>query len=350
VFPAPDPALAASAPQVGSPTYAQDVISFVRTVSPDTFNNQPVGFYTTFTNTVPPQPGASSDTMTLLNLEIWGLPTSNPAADPGNGGFVYQRYQRGIMHFDASCGCTQGILIGEYFKAVLTGVNLPSDLDADMQHSRYYRQYAPSSPGAVARPDQLPNTDMSGAFGSIQAPPPVTTSVPTTTATVGTVTPTAAAGPSVTIQVDDDRIDPGQQISLTVIATDPTGLSWIEWDGVPTGRADANDNSGFVDDPALARQRFDCNNQTSCANVWTSQPTISGDYTLRARARNAGGVRSDWVTTSLRIRVPSTTATPTPTATVPSIAATPTPTATIGAENIPATPTSTVTNRTTDQP
>jgi hypothetical protein len=371
VFPAPDPALAASAPQIGSPTYAQDVVAFVRGVSPEVFNGQQVGFFTTFTNTVPQQPGASPDTATLLNLEIWGLPTSNPAADPGNGGFVYQRYQRGIMHFRSECGCTEGILIGEYFKAVLTGVNLPSDLEADMQASRYYRQYAPDLPGAVARPDQLPNTNMSDAFGSIQAPPPLT-ALPTST-TPGTVTPTPAPGPTVTIQVDDSRIDPGQQINVTVIAIDSSGLNWIEWDGVPTGRASANDNSGYVDDPALARQRFDCSNQTPCANVWAAQPTISGDYTLRARARNAAGVRSDWVTTTLRIRVPSATDTPTPTATatatpiadtpiptatpiadtpVPTatpVADTPVPTATptapIGAEGAPATPTSTATSQ-----
>src|SRR5205823_333501 len=172
VFPGPDPSLAASAPQVGSPTYAQDVVGFVRRVSPNTFNGQSVSFFDTFMNTVPLQPGASSDVMTLLNLEIWGLPTSNPAADPGNGGFVYQRYQRGIMHFRAECGCTEGILIGEYFKAVITGANLPADLDADMRGSRYYRQYAPDFPNAVARPYQLPNTNLAGAFGSIQAPPP----------------------------------------------------------------------------------------------------------------------------------------------------------------------------------
>jgi hypothetical protein len=220
------------------------------------------------------------------------------------------------------CGCTEGILIGEYFKAVLTGVNLPADLDADMQSSRFYREYAPDQPGAVARPDQLLNTDMTGAFGNIQAPPPVTSTGPT-----GTPTATPAAGPSLTIQLDDNRTDPGQQISITVIGTDPAGLSWIEWEGVPKGRENSNDNSGYVDDPALARQRFDCNSQTPCANVWTAQPTISGDYILRARGRNTAGVRSDWVTTDLRIRVPSGTATPT--STVPEVAtATPTATAT----------------------
>src|SRR5215207_8801172 len=48
VFPGPDPAIMSQAPQVGSPTYAQDVVQFVKRVSPDQFNGQPVGFFTLF--------------------------------------------------------------------------------------------------------------------------------------------------------------------------------------------------------------------------------------------------------------------------------------------------------------
>ena len=152
----------------------------MRRVSPDTFNGQHVGFFNLFNTTVPVDVAFAGQTpnpdlVTLLNLEIWGLPTSNPAADPGNGGFIYQRYQRGIMHFDASCGCTQGILVGEYLKAVITGRSLPPDLAADMQSSRFLNQYSPGSPGWTARPAQLPSTDMNGAFepgtGAVTQPP-----------------------------------------------------------------------------------------------------------------------------------------------------------------------------------
>src|SRR4051812_23263101 len=165
IFPPPDPALAAQAPPVSSPTYAQDVSTFIKRVSPDTWNGMPVGFYSLFSTTVPvdiafagqtPNP----DQVTLLNLEIWGLPTSNPAVDPANAGFVYQRWQRGIMHFRASVPVTEGILVGEYFKSVITGRSLPTDLEQDMAGSRYLGQYSPGSPGSVARPAQLPNTDM----------------------------------------------------------------------------------------------------------------------------------------------------------------------------------------------
>src|SRR5438874_7538925 len=53
VFPGPDPALAAQAPQAGSPTYAQNVITFVRRVSPNDWNGQHVGFFDLFNTTVP---------------------------------------------------------------------------------------------------------------------------------------------------------------------------------------------------------------------------------------------------------------------------------------------------------
>jgi len=250
------------------------------------------------------------------------------------------------MHFRAECGCTEGILIGEDFKSVITGVNLPPDLQADMKSSRYYRQYAPDKPNAVARPDQLPNTNMTGAWGSIQAPPPAPVTTPVAT---GTVTPTVTAGPSVTIQVDDNRIDPGQQISITVIANDPAGLKWIEWEGIPKGNDNdnGNDNSSQVDDTALARQQFDCNSQTQCANVWTVTPTVSGDYVLRARARNTADVRSAWTTIDLQVRSSSATATPTTTATAAAATAAPTntvaPAATATPTTVPAAATATPT-------
>src|SRR6186713_1494404 len=53
IFPPSDPALAAQAPPVTSPTYAQDVSAFIKRVSPNTWNGMPVGFYTLFSTTVP---------------------------------------------------------------------------------------------------------------------------------------------------------------------------------------------------------------------------------------------------------------------------------------------------------
>jgi|GEM_PF-4601260 len=168
-FPAVDPATIAGAPDPASPDYGQRVIDFVRRTAPDTWNGLPVRFFNLFNTTVPvdiafggapPNPGL----VTLLNLEIWGLPTGPPAFDPSNRNFVYQRFQRGIMHFRADCVCTDGILVGDYFKAVITGRGLPPDLAADMGGSRYYRQYNSSVPNWVARPELLPTTNLTGAF------------------------------------------------------------------------------------------------------------------------------------------------------------------------------------------
>src|SRR5215208_6992849 len=84
VFPPPDPALAAAAPQVGSADYGRRVVEFIQSVAPNTFQGLPVNFFTTFNTAVPAEPGVSSDIQTQLNLEIWGVPTSRPAFDPGN--------------------------------------------------------------------------------------------------------------------------------------------------------------------------------------------------------------------------------------------------------------------------
>ena len=335
-FPPNDPQIAARAPATTSPSYATDVVQFIQTVSPNTFQGQNVNFFNTFNNTVPSEAaGGNPGLQTLLNLEIWGLPTSNPAADPGNGGFIYQRYQRGIMHFDASCGCTQGILVGEYLKAVITGRSLPPDLAADMQGSRFLNQYSPGSPGWVARPGEMPNTDMTGAFepgsGPVTQPSgPAPTQPP---AAGATVTPTpSAVGPTVTIQSNDARIDPGQAVDITVIARYATAIDWIEFEGIESENNNENDNDASAD-PELGRKRFDCDDRTECANVWTIRPTIAGEYTLRARARGVDNVTSEWVTINLRVNTGSATATPTTGAATPTpttAAATPTPTTPAG--------------------
>ena len=347
VFPGPDAALASAAPQVGAPNYASQVVEFVRSVAPDTLNGQPVGFFNLFNTTVPAPPGANSDIVTLLNLEIWGVPTSRPTADPNNGGFIYQRFQRGIMHFRAEVPVTEGILVGEYFKSVITGQNLPPDLAQDMQGTRYLGQYNPQVQNAVNRPGELPSTDMTGAFvpgtgpvapGSGTPPPPQATTPPSGPTATATVTPTTTAGfPTVTITRDDPTIDPGQNVRVQIIARDPSGVEWIQFEG-REGTNNNNDNQSA--DPALARQQFECDNQTECAWILNIAPTVSGDVTVRARARDSEGNRSDWVTTTLRVREGNA---PTATATATTAAAAPTATATATATRASDEPTPTAT-------
>ncbi|HEV2126958.1 MAG TPA: carboxypeptidase-like regulatory domain-containing protein [Chloroflexota bacterium] len=187
VFPPPAPDLALGA-SPGSPDYAQQVINFVRTESPNVWQGLPVGFFNLFNTTVPVDASTANNPglVTLFNLEIWGLPTSQPAFDPNNGAFAYQRFQRGIMHFRSDCACTDGVLVGDYLKAVLTGRNLPPDLEADVQGNRFYRQYNPASPNWVSSPAVLPNTDLTAAFepgtgasgGQSQPPSPTPTPIP----------------------------------------------------------------------------------------------------------------------------------------------------------------------------
>ena len=168
-FPAPDPSVVSLAPVPGTVDYDIRVQEFVKNFAPNQFEGMNVNFYQAFTSTVKlqdayPQGGGNPDLLPLLNLEIWGVPTSRPQRDPNNGNFVYLRFQRGIMHYDAVNGVTQGLLLADYLKSIMTGVGLPADLDAQASGSQFYHQYNPSKPRWVDRPEQLPATDLSFAF------------------------------------------------------------------------------------------------------------------------------------------------------------------------------------------
>jgi hypothetical protein len=68
------------------------------------------------------------------------------------------------MHFDASTGVTRGILLADYLKSILTGQNVPGDLRQQAQGRRRDAQYAPGAPMWLARPLDLPGTDLTFAF------------------------------------------------------------------------------------------------------------------------------------------------------------------------------------------
>jgi hypothetical protein len=157
VFPGPDDALKASTPAVGSPEYDQAIIQFVEAVAPNTWNGQPVNFLDTFNSTG--------------GLEIWGAPISNPAYDPTNQNFVYQRFQRGVMHFANGQG-TRGILLADYLKAIMLGPqqaqqygsNLPADLNEEARTSSLYSQYCPGQNLWLCRGQDMPGSDLTYAF------------------------------------------------------------------------------------------------------------------------------------------------------------------------------------------
>ncbi len=169
-FPGPDGGMAAAAPKPGTDGYMDKLLGFVKDKAPDQWNGMPVNFYQTFMNTVKYQeayPDGKQDPgiMPAINLELWGAPISAPAYDPTNHNFVYMRFQRGIMHYDKTTGTTQGLLLGDYLKAIITGVNLPPDLAAQAKGSRFFLQYNPAAPNGLNRPGELPATNMAGAFG-----------------------------------------------------------------------------------------------------------------------------------------------------------------------------------------
>jgi len=149
VFPGPDPTLKNNTPQVGSPSYSTDILNFINQNVPDQFSGQPVGFLEHFNSTG--------------GLTIWGAPISQPAPDPSNGNFVYQRFQRGIMHYIAGTG-TESILLADYLKGILMNQNVPSDLADQSRESRYFNQYCPGQTAWLCRPNDLPATDLTFAF------------------------------------------------------------------------------------------------------------------------------------------------------------------------------------------
>ncbi len=153
-FPAQEKSLVKKAPDLGDKDYHEKALEFVKENAPDVWEGQQVNFFSTFMSTVRfedafPDGKGDRNLMAGLNLEIWGLPTSRPTPDPTNGGFIYQRFQRGIMHYDAGCGCTQGLLLGQYFKAIITLRDLPSDLAHQARDSRFFGQLKPGTPGTL---------------------------------------------------------------------------------------------------------------------------------------------------------------------------------------------------------
>ena len=149
-FPAPDDTLKAATPRVTDTNYSTAILDFVRANAPDTFEGEPVNFGKTFFSSIAPEVAGTTDPnmLGLLDLEMWGAPTSKPARDPSNSNFIYQRFQRGIMHYDKSCGCTQSLLLADYLKALLTGDNLPGDLAAQAATSKLLRAASAGVPPA----------------------------------------------------------------------------------------------------------------------------------------------------------------------------------------------------------
>ncbi|MCL6648295.1 MAG: hypothetical protein K6U89_08185 [Chloroflexi bacterium] len=198
-FPPFDSTVIASAPTPGSSGYDQAIVRFLQQHAPEHWRGRPVKFWSTFVNTVSlqeafPEGGGDPALLPLLALEIWGLPTSQPAFDPANPNFIYLRFQRGIMQYDATTSLTQGILLADFFKAILTGENLPADLERTARTSPFYRQYSRSAPRGLARPEALPGSDLTAAFEPEGVPLP------------SVATPTATSRPAEATNLTNERL------------------------------------------------------------------------------------------------------------------------------------------------
>jgi hypothetical protein len=88
-LPSIDLALVYIAPTPEQPNYTVRVQAFVQATVPEPFRSA-------FDGT-----GGS---------DVWGLPTSEPAADPNNPNFVYQRFEHGILFHNATEGTTEPLV------------------------------------------------------------------------------------------------------------------------------------------------------------------------------------------------------------------------------------------------
>jgi hypothetical protein len=165
-FPEVDDQLKARTPRVDSPEYVDGVVRLIDDTVPDEFDGLPVRFHETFYSLVTPAMAGTDDpqVVAMLNLDMWGAPTSRPMYDPRNHNVVYQRFQRAIMSYDAACDCVQAPLLASYLKDILVGNPLPPDLAGASASSLLSKQYSPGVPLAIRDPDALPLTDLTEAF------------------------------------------------------------------------------------------------------------------------------------------------------------------------------------------
>jgi hypothetical protein len=171
-----------------------------------------------------PDGAANPALLPLLSLEVWGFPTSAPARDPGNANFIYQRFQRGIMHYDRACGCTQGLLLADYLKALILDEGVPADLEAQAQGSPLF---------GSAMSGHLPlGTNYVGAFHGVEArtapPTPVATAQPTPSASGPSPTPAPTARPQLPVWTSGPyRVEADGGLHAVFNVLQARGYSWV---------------------------------------------------------------------------------------------------------------------------
>ncbi len=90
-IPAPDPALVFVAPTPDQPNYSARLQTFLQATVPDMFLS------------------AYNDNG---GVGVLGLPTSAPRADSNNPNFIYQRFQNGVLFYNATEDSTSVLPLG----------------------------------------------------------------------------------------------------------------------------------------------------------------------------------------------------------------------------------------------
>lgn len=165
-LPPVDPDLQIQPPSADSPDYERRLGELLATLVPDNYLGRPIGFGRAYLAAAGGEDGPPSGA-----LAVYGWPTSAPRPAPENPDIVFQRFERAIFQYNAATGETQALLLGDYAKAVLTGRNLPPELDADLANSPLLRQYNPAAPDGLHRPWELPATNLADAFRGESKPP-----------------------------------------------------------------------------------------------------------------------------------------------------------------------------------
>lgn len=183
-LPAVSQFLVETAPDPASGDLSQE---FVRLNAPEDFDGSRTRFYTTFLSTVLFRDAffdgrGDPNLVPGFDLEIWGLPTSDPgyqvigselvagpdgllrAVDVVDSSTVLLRFQRGVMRHSAADGSTASVPLGGYLRAVLTGQTDNAELVATASASPLWAQYNPGVVDWVDRPDQLPDSNLVLAF------------------------------------------------------------------------------------------------------------------------------------------------------------------------------------------
>lgn len=124
IFPPLDISTLPPVPPLGEQGASRTMAAYYGETVPETWEGQPIDFLAALRASA--QPAIANDVVpedawALIALELWGLPTSRPAAHPDHPDIVYQRFQRGVLKYDPACACATSVPVGRAFRSLLTG-------------------------------------------------------------------------------------------------------------------------------------------------------------------------------------------------------------------------------------